>query len=103
MELALRLNCGFARVAIKEFSGLKNGISRRYSINHQKGKDEFQLLFAGIEGYCDLHGDGEFWAISRHSGWTRCCDFILNCFGKRWNPNQSMCVDYYRTFSVTKR
>ena len=47
MELALRLNCGFARVAIKEFSGMKG----RSSINRQKRKDEFQLLFEVIEEY----------------------------------------------------
>ena len=100
MELALRLNCGFARVAVKEFSGIQRGLSRS-SINHQKRKDEFQLLFADIEGYCDSHGDVEFWAICGNSGWTRCCDFVLDCFGKRWNPNQSVRVEYCQTFSVT--
>ena len=54
----------------------------RSSINHQKTKDEFQVLFAGIEGYYDLHGDGEFWAISRHSGWTRCFDLFSTVLGK---------------------
>ena len=74
MELALRLNCGFARVAVKEFSGIRRGLSR-LSINHQKRKDKFQLLFADVEKYCDSHEDGDFWAITCNSGWTRCCDF----------------------------
>ena len=59
MELALRLNCGFARVAVKEFSGIRRGLSRS-SINHQKRQDKFQLLFADVEKYCDSHEDGDF-------------------------------------------
>ena len=52
MELALSLTCGFARVAVKEFSGIRRGLSRS-SINHQKRKGKFQLLFADVEKYCD--------------------------------------------------
>ncbi len=59
MDLSLRLNCAFARVAVKQFSCIKRGMSR-LSINRQKRKDEFQLLFAGVEEFCDLHGDGDF-------------------------------------------
>ncbi len=53
MDLSLRLNCGFARVAVKQFSFMKKGMYRS-SINRQKRKDEFQLLFGGVEGYCSF-------------------------------------------------
>ena len=77
MELALRLNCGFARVAVKEFSGIRRGLSRS-SINHQKRKEKFQLLFADVEKYCDLHE-------------VVILVFVLDCFGKRWNQTRA-CV-----------
>ena len=97
MDLALSFNCGFARVAIRDLSALKRGKTRS-GICLNKRREEFQKVFSGIEGYVRV--DDEFWEDCNKSQWNRGCNFILDCFGKKWNT-QSMRSDYIKTFSVS--
>ena len=94
-SLSLVMNCGYARVAVVEFSRLKRGKSRS-SINRVERVERFQELFKDCHSF-DMHND--FWGKELSSGFNRCCDSVLDCFCKKWYPQVNRSI-YLETFST---
>ena len=65
-------------------------------MNREERTEKFQKLFA----YCSSFArPDEYWIDTVKSNFNRHCDYILDCFTKKWNSN-STCVQYLETFST---
>lgn len=92
----LEVNCGFARVAIRELTPKIHG---RQSIDTQKRALEFRELFKD----CSNYGieNSYFEQDKNDSMFNRDCSRILKVFKKRWNPKEAR-VEYEEAFSLAK-
>jgi len=81
IPIALQTNCGFARVAILEFSHVSKGVSRA---NLDKFCDHFSSnpSFKMPEEYYS-HGQ----SVSQHS-FHHHCEFAIGCFNRMWYPHE---------------
>ena len=92
----LNVNCGFARVAIRELTPKSHGWQQ---IDKQKRASEFKEQFKD----CSNYGiDESYFEEDRNDSlFNRDCHRILKFFKKRWNPKESR-VEYEETFSSAK-
>ncbi len=98
--VALRVNCGFARVAILEFSRVPIGTSRA-SLDKAKRCHKFCGLFAGNELFTMPE---EYYNrdLSSNAKFDDQCDFVLGCFNKEWRPHARR-KEYLTVFSTGSR
>jgi hypothetical protein len=83
-----RINCGYARVAIRTLSN-DNKASRQ---------TQFQAMFKPVTGYLPDSSYFELQDKQRESSFDRGCTHVLKQFNKKWHPNDARC-DYMATFS----
>ena len=93
--VSLLFDCGYARVAVFEFLAVKRGKSR-CSLNREERAEKFQKLFANCSSFAR---PDEYWVDTVKSDFNRHCDYILDCFTKKWNSNSTR-VQYLETFST---
>ena len=93
--ISLLINCGYARVAVFEFSAVKRGKSR-FFLNREERAEKFQKVFANCSSFAR---PDEYWVDTVKSNFNRHCDYILDCFTKKWNSNSTR-VQYLETFST---
>ena len=91
----LVVNCGFARVAIKELSKTGKGIQFK-NIDKKNRSEQFKTHFHiptfGLPDNYFTHGKHD-------SQFNRHCDKILTGFSMRWNPPTGL-KDYLERFSM---
>ena len=97
MSVSLMFNCGYARVAVHELSWVKRGKSRSL-LNRNERAEKFLKLFSD-QGLFDMYD--KFWDDSPSSKFNRHCDYILECFSKKWQPHSAR-AEYFQTFSICK-
>lgn len=86
--LPLKLNCGFARVGIRELTSKQNG----QCISLQERKSKFRTCFSNLQIPDDFFsGDPK--------RFDKQCDKILEMFSKKWNT--PVRESYEKTFSIT--
>ena len=96
--IPIAFNCGYARVAVFEYSVITKGKSRS-SICEEKRKEKFQKLFHDHEAL--FRPDG-FWntrLTKQGSPFNRYCDFVMDNFAKKWKSKVYR-VQYTSTFST---
>ena len=94
--VALDINCGFARTAIRELTPRNRGPK---VIDKAKRVSEFKELFAS----CPTYGLNEsyFETDGQNSSlFDRDCEKITTYFSSKWHPRESR-VEYEQTFSTT--
>jgi len=90
------LNCGFARVAIKELTSPARGRNSR-AVDYSSRESKFKELFVS-QTYCipkaffDPNG-------YKPSTFNRRCDQILDSFSKKWTKGYDK-TTYLATFSI---
>ena len=77
--VSLLFDCGYARVAVSEFSAVKRGKSR-CSLNREERAEKFQKLFANCSSFAR---PDEYWVYTVKSDFNRHYDYILDCFTKK--------------------
>ena len=97
IPLALSFNCGYARIAVYEISGVQRGKSK-CCINRKVRVKKFRSLFSTQTSF-ERHD--EFWNDSKSYNFNKYSDFVLNCFSKKWKSQTSR-AQYLETFSVSK-
>ena len=81
----LKINCGFARTAMRELTPKRNG---HILIDKQKRETEFQNLFGECTGYVR---EASYFTDNGNndSQFNRDCERILDFFRMKWNPNEA--------------
>ena len=96
--VSLKVNCGYARTAIRELTPTKTGLHGRY-VQSAKRSQEFRQLF-DIPTYALQ--SSIFESDSSHSStFDKMCDTVLNMFSKKWHPSTAR-IEYTATFSTAK-
>ena len=85
-----RINCGYARVAIRTLSRAHNDKESRQT--------QFQAMFKPVSGYIPNTTYFEPQEKQRDSKFDRGCTQVLKQFNKKWHPNGARC-EYMATFS----
>ena len=88
-----RVNCGYARVAIRTLSKACNDKECQ-----QRRQTQFQDMFKQVSGYLPDKTYFEPQEKQRDSKFDRGCMQVLKQFNKKWNPNSAHC-EYMATFS----
>ena len=96
-SIAWQFNCGYARVAVHELSAVKKGKSR-ISINRKLRAEKFQKLFS--ENITFMRSP-EFWKDTCSSKFNVHCNFLLDCFKRKWYPTAAK-DQYCESFSTSK-
>lgn len=92
----MQVNCGHARVAILELSGVYRG-RRRSTLNRKDLTQKFLELFSSV-GFQDK--PSEYWYNeNRCSTFDKHVDYILNCFSAHWKSPE-VHREYVSSFSV---
>ena len=98
LPVSLKVNCGYARTAIRELTPTKKGLHGRH-VQNAKCSEDFRKLFDIPTYQLDL---SLFECNSLHSSkFDRICDTILNTFSKKWHPPSAR-IEYQATFSTAK-
>lgn len=85
-----KINCGYARVAIRTFS--------QASITKEKRQQQFQAMFKQVSGYIPDSTYFDAKEKQRETKFERGCTHILKQFNKKWHPSESRC-EYMAIFS----
>jgi len=105
--IAFVLNCGYSRGFIWECEHPSNDENNDegesvHVISNLQRAENFQQLFSDCPSF---RMPNDYWEFTdpNHctSAFDRHCQYILNCFSKRWNPR--LCLsrkDYLKTFST---
>ena len=94
--VSLRVNCGYARTAIRELTPTKTGLHGRY-VQSAKRSQEFRQLF-DIPTYALQ--SSIFESDSSHSStFDKMCDTVLNMFSKKWHSSTAR-IEYTATFPL---
>lgn len=86
VPIALQVNCGFARVAIVEFSRVPRGHSRS-SLDKDERSRRFRDLFSRQASFTMPEA---YYTCSTNncSSFDHHCEYVLSCFSKKWNPGK---------------
>ena len=84
-------------LVVYEISGVQRGNSRCCKDRKERVK-KFRSLFSTQTSF---ERPNEFWIDSKSSNFNKYCDFVLNCFSKKWKSQTSR-AQYLETFSVSK-
>ena len=93
--ISLNVNCGFARVAIRELTPCD-----RKCLNHEERASKFQSLYTG---YQYAIPDDYFtckYGKKHHSQFNRDCEKILKGFANKWHPHNTK-KEYTEKFSIS--
>ena len=85
-----KINCGFARVAIRTLS--------RTGITKQDRQEQFQEMFKPVSGYFKGREYFDEQDKNRETRFERGCKHIIKQFNKKWHPTGARC-EYMATFS----
>ena len=96
-SISVLCNCGYARVAVYELSGVKRGKSRSL-VNRKERAEKFLKLFSS---QTSIDKQDKFWDDSPSSKFNRQCDYVLEMFSKKWQPHSAR-AEYFQTFSISK-
>ena len=90
--LALTINCGYFRTAIRELIPKRKGLYGR-DVEKSKLTQELSELFS-VPGY-------GFETAQSNYIFDKKCDQILNAFSRKWHPPSAR-IDYETTFAISK-
>ena len=76
-----KVNCGYARVAIRTLS--------QAGITKENQREQFQAMFKPVSGYITDNTDFDTQEKKRETRFDRGCTYILKQFNKKWHPSES--------------
>jgi len=86
ISIALQINCGFAHVAILEFSCVPKGVSRA-NLDKSQRCNKFRDHFSSIPSFKmpeKYYAHGQ--SVLQHS-FHHHCEFATGCFNRKWYPH----------------
>ena len=94
-SISLKINCGYARVAIRSLSEMEKG-KHHYEINQHTRAQKFRQLFASSFALPNSYFEGK---EGRTALFNRHCKQILGAFTKHWGDRDTR-KSYTSTFSI---
>ena len=90
-----QLNCGFARVAIRELSRMRKGSSAR-SLDRKARAKEFEKLFSEVSTF---ERPADYFDECINSHFNKHCKYINECFSHKW-PVPGSKEEYSKFFAI---